>query len=186
MVAVDFSPRMRCLEKEASRSDARTRLWPQVREGSEPMASTYTSLHYHVIFSTKNRECWIAPAIEERVWAYLGGIARENGIAPLLIGGVEDHVHMLLGMPPTVMMSEAVKRIKGGSSKWVKETFPACAGFGWQDGYGAFTVSKSQISEIETYIRKQREHHRTASFMDEYRVFLDRHQIKYDERYLWN
>lgn len=112
------------------------------------MANTYTCLRYHVIFSTKSRERWITPDIEERVWAYLGGIARENDITPLLIGGVDDHVHMLLGLPPTATVSEALKHIKGASSKWIKETFPARQGFGWQDGYGAFTVSKSQVPEI--------------------------------------
>ena len=150
------------------------------------MANTCTSLHYHVVFSTKNRERWIVPGIEGRIWAYLGGIARQNGITPVLVGGVEDHVHLLLAMPPVVSVSEALKRIKGGSSGWVKETFPECRGFGWQDGYGAFTVSKSQMPEIEEYIRHQREHHRVKTFQEEYRAFLDRHAIQYDERYLWN
>ncbi len=93
---------------------------------------------------------------------------------------------MLLSMPPTVSVSDALKRIKGGSSGWVKETFPTCPAFGWQDGYGSFTVSKSQIPEVEEYIRNQREHHRIKSFQEEYRVFLDRHGIQYDERYLWD
>jgi len=83
-------------------------------------------------------------------------------------------------------MSDALKRIKGGSSGWVKENFPACQGFGWQDGYGAFTVSKSQIPEIEAYIRNQHEHHRMKTFQEEYRSFLDKHGVQYDERYLWD
>jgi putative transposase len=149
------------------------------------MANTYTSLHSHVIFSTKNREPWIVPALESRIWAYLGGIARQNDIVPVLIGGVEDHIHMLLAVPPSLSLSEALKRIKGGSSGWVKEAMPGCQSFGWQDGYGAFTVSKSQIPEVEDYIRNQREHHRIKSFQEEYRAFLDRHEIEYDERYLW-
>jgi REP element-mobilizing transposase RayT len=88
------------------------------------VANTYTSLHYHVIFSTKNRERWIAPDIEGRMWAYLGGIARQNDFQPLCIGGVEDHVHLLLALPPVVAVSEVLKLIKGGSSGWVKETSP--------------------------------------------------------------
>ena len=150
------------------------------------MANTFTSLHYHVIFSTKHREPWIGREQEDRVWAYLGGIARQAEIKPLLIGGMEDHIHMLLGLPPTITVSEALKRIKGGSSGWVKENFPGCQGFGWQDGYGAFTVSKSQLSDLEDYIRKQREHHRFKTFQEEYRAFLDKHGITYNERYLWD
>jgi putative transposase len=150
------------------------------------MANTYTCLHYHMIFSTKQRERWITQDIEQRVWAYLGGIARENDLKPLLIGGVDDHVHMLVSMPPSISVSEALKRIKGGSSGWVKENFPNLQGFGWQDGYGAFTVSKSQIHGVEEYIRGQREHHRVKTFQEEYRAFLNKHEIKYDERYLWD
>jgi putative transposase len=150
------------------------------------MANTFTCLHYHVIFSTKQRERWITQDIEQRVWAYLGGIARENDLKPLLIGGVDDHVHMLLSIPPPIPVSEALKRIKGGSSGWVKENFCNLQGFGWQDGYGAFTVSKSQIHEVEEYIRGQREHHRVRTFQEEYRAFLVKHEIKYDERYLWD
>ncbi|HEY5909344.1 MAG TPA: IS200/IS605 family transposase [Verrucomicrobiae bacterium] len=150
------------------------------------MANTFTSLHYHMIFSTKHREPWIRKEIEERLWAYLGGIARQIDLKPLLIGGVDDHVHMLLGAPPTIALSEAVKRIKGGSSGWIKENLPGCLGFGWQDGYGAFTVSKSQLGEVDQYIRNQREHHRFKTFQEEYRAFLDKHEIHYDERYLWD
>lgn len=157
-----------------------------VKPDSLILANTFTSLHYHIIFSTKRREPWIRRDFEERLWAYLGGIARQNGLKPILIGGVDDHIHMVLGMPPTITVSEALKRVKGGSSAWIKEQFPGCGGFGWQDGYGAFTVSKSQMSEVEDYIRSQREHHRGKTFQEEYRAFLDRHEINYDERYLWD
>ena len=150
------------------------------------MANTYTSLHYHVIFSTKNREPWIRQDIEQRAWAYLGGIARENHLKALVIDGIENHLHLLLGVPPSVAISKALQLIKGGSSGWIKETFPAMLGFGWQDGYAAFSVSKSQIAEIEDYIRKQREHHRFKTFEEEYRAFLDRHQIEYKEEYLFD
>ena len=150
------------------------------------MANTYTCLHYHVIFSTKNRERWITPEFEERIWAYLGGIARQNDITPLLVGGVDDHIHMLLSIPPAISVSEALKRIKGGSSGWIKENFPGLQGFGWQDGYGAFTVSKSQIPEVEGYVRGQREHHRVKTFQEEYRALLDKHGVEYNEKYLWD
>lgn len=150
------------------------------------MANTFTSLHCHIIFSTKNREPGLRSDIEERVWSYLGGIARENGMKAAMIGGIENHVHLLLGIPPTMAVSPAVKLIKGGPSVWIKETFPGLLGFGWQDGYGAFSVSKSQVPEVVEYIRGQREHHRVKSFEEEYRAVLDKHEIQYDERYVFD
>jgi len=104
------------------------------------MANTYTSLHYHIVFSTKNREAWISQLIEERVWEYLGGIARKNDIVPAKIGGIDDHVHLVVSIPPTLSISKAVQLVKGGSCLWFHETFRRSA-FAWQDGYGAFTVS---------------------------------------------
>ena len=150
------------------------------------MANTFTSLHYHVIFSTKSREPWIRPDIESRIWAYLGGIARENDLKAIFIGGIENHVHLLLGIPPTLAVSKAVQMIKGGSSAWLKDAFPGTRGFGWQDGYGAFTVSKSLVSEVENYIRNQREHHRVKTFEEEYRAVLEKHEIRFEERYLFD
>jgi putative transposase len=150
------------------------------------MANTFTSLHYHLVFSTKKREPWIRQNIEDRVWKFLGGIARENGIKPIKIGGMPDHIHMAVGLPATMAISEAAKLIKGGSSAWIKETFPGTRGFAWQDGYGGFTVSKSNLEEVVCYIETQREHHRIKTFQEEYRAFLDRHEIAYKEKYLWD
>jgi REP element-mobilizing transposase RayT len=93
---------------------------------------------------------------------------------------------LLLSVPPTLAVSEALKRLKGVSSGWIKENIPGCLGFAWQDGYGAFTVSKSQLPDVESYIRTQQEHHRIKTFQEEYRAFLERHEIEYDERYLWD
>jgi|SRR6516225_6565700 REP element-mobilizing transposase RayT len=148
------------------------------------MANTFSSLQYHLVFSTKHREPWLRSDVQERVWAYLGGIARQNGLKPLLVGGVEDHIHMLLAMPPTIAVSEAVKQVKGASSLWIKQNVSGCRGFGWQDGYGAFTLSKSQEFTVKDYIKMQREHHRVKTFHEEYQALLDRHEIDYDERYL--
>jgi putative transposase len=150
------------------------------------MANTFTFLHFHVIFSTKNREPWIRTEIEARVWSYLGGVARENDMKALLIGGIENHIHMLLGLPPILAVSKAVQLIKGGSSAWIKETFPGAAGFGWQDGYAAFTVSKSLVPDVEAYIRNQREHHRVKTFEEEYRAVIEKHGLQYEERYLFD
>ena len=121
------------------------------------MANTYTSLHYHLVFSTKNRERWIMPEIEQRIWAYLGGIAKENKFHPIQIGGVEDHIHVLLGAPASAAPSKIAQMIKGGSSAWIHETFPHLQGFAWQDGYGAFTVSKSSVEDVANYIRNHRQ-----------------------------
>jgi len=149
------------------------------------MANTFTSLHYHVVFSTKNREPFLRQDIEHRVWSYLGGIARENDMKALLVGGIENHVHLLLAIPAKVSVSQGVQLIKGGSSSWMKDTFPGLGGFAWQDGYAAFTVSKSQVPEVEEYIRGQREHHRVKTFEEEYRAFLDKHEIDYKEEYVF-
>jgi REP element-mobilizing transposase RayT len=148
------------------------------------MANTYTSLNYHVVFSTKNREPWLESGIRERLWPYIGGIARDNGMRALEIGGVADHVHLLLSVPASLALSKAVQLLKGGSSHWVKDTFPNIAGFSWQDGYGAFTVSQSQLDVVRKYIRNQEEHHRTKTFEEEYRAFLKKNRVDFDDRYL--
>jgi len=150
------------------------------------MANTYTSLHYHIIFSTKNREPWISPDVEERVWKFLGGIARENKMKALQIGGRPDHVHLALALRPTQCVSDALQLLKGGSSKWIKASLPKMRGFAWQDGYGAFTVSKSSLPEVVSYIQNQPEHHRVKTFKEEFLSFLIRHEIEYDEKYLWD
>ena len=150
------------------------------------MANTYTSLHYHLVFSTKNRERWIYPEIEERVWSYLAGIAKQNKMTPIQIGGVEDHVHVLLGASPTLAPSKIAQLVKGGSSAWIHDTFPDMKAFAWQDGYGGFTVSRSNVESVADYIRGQREHHRSRTFQDEYLALLQKHGVRYDEKYLWD
>jgi REP-associated tyrosine transposase len=149
------------------------------------MANTYTSLHYHVIFSTKNREPWLVPAIEQRVWEYIGGIARKHKMTALQVGGVDDHIHALVTAPPTIAPFQIAQFLKGDSSKWIHQEFPSLTQFNWQDGYGAFTVSKSNIPEVVSYIQNQREHHRKRTFQEEYLEFLRVNGIEYDERYLW-
>ena len=150
------------------------------------MANTFTSLHYHVIFSTKNREPWISQDVEERIWKFLGGIARENGMKALLVGGMADHIHLALTLPPTQSVSKAMQLLKGGSSKWIKDALPGMRAFAWQDGYGAFGVSKSNLQEVVAYIQNQREHHRVKTFKEEFLAILVRHEIDYEERYLWD
>jgi len=148
------------------------------------MANTYTSLHYHIVFSTKNRERWILPELEQRLWAYLGGIAKEHRMIPIAIGGIEDHVHLLLRCPPTLAPSKIAQLIKGGSSAWIHSTFPTLQAFAWQDGYGAFTVSQSSVPDVIEYIQGQRARHRLQTFQEEYVAFLKKHAIAYDEKYV--
>ena len=146
---------------------------------------SYVSSYWHCVFSTKERRRLITPELRERLWPYLGGIARQNKISPVEIGGVEDHVHLLLLLPSTMAISKAMQLIKGGSSKWVHDTFPEHRLFAWQEKCGAFSVSVSRLDTIAAYIQGQAEHHHTETFQDEFLKLLKRHRIEYDERYLW-
>jgi REP element-mobilizing transposase RayT len=150
------------------------------------MANTYTSLYYHVVFSTKHRYPWITQEFESRIWAYLGGIAREKNMYALLVGGMEDHIHILLRLFPTMSISKALQLLKGNSSKWIHGTFLPLQDFKWQDGYGAFSVSKSHIPVVVNYIQCQRQHHANMNFKIEFLELLQRHEVDYDERYLWD
>jgi len=149
------------------------------------MTNTYTSLFYHLIYSTKNRVPWLGRDIAPRVWEYIGGIARNRKMTAIKIGGIMDHMHVLIMSPPIWSPSQIVQHIKGDSSKWIHEEFPKLRGFAWQDGYGAFSVSASEVGEVKRYIQNQYEHHRTKTFQEEYLDFLKEHGIQYDERYLW-
>jgi putative transposase len=148
------------------------------------MANSYTSLFVHIIFSTHNREPLLKSAWRERLFAYMGGIARENRIKAVSIGGVMDHVHMLLLVPASIPVAKAVQLVKGGSSKWLNEN-SSLKNFAWQEGYGAFSISASQVSEVVAYIAGQEEHHRIKTFQEEYPSFLKEYQVEYDERYVW-
>lgn len=146
---------------------------------------SYVCSFTHCVFSTKDRRPFITQQLRARLWPYLGGIARENGITALSIGGVEDHVHMLLSLPATMPIAKAMQLIKGGSSKWVHDTFPDQRLFAWQTKYGAFSVSVSQVDKIVAYIGNQEAHHHKMTFQDEFITLLKKHRIDYDERYLW-
>jgi putative transposase len=147
---------------------------------------SYVSSYFHCVFSTKERRPLIAPALRDRLWPFLGGIARQNKMKAIEIGGVEDRVHILLSLPSTLPVSKALQLIKGGSSKWVHETFPEHRLFAWQEKYGAFSVSVSQLDKIIQYIKGQEEHHQRLTFQDEFLELLKKHRIEYDERYLWD
>ena len=149
------------------------------------MANTYTSLNYHIVFSTKDRFPWVRLEIEQRVWAYIGGIARKHRMTALQVGGVEDHIHALVMASPTIAPCDIAKFLKSESSVWISEEFPWLKKFSWQVGYAAFTVSKARVPDVVRYIQKQREHHRVRTFQEEYLEFLVANGIDYDERYVW-
>jgi len=119
--------------------------------------------------------------LRERLWPYLGGIAKENKMKPIAIGGVADHVHVLVSLPPTLSVAKALQLLKGNSSKWIHKTFPKMRSFEWQQGYGAFSIGVSGIDATASYIRNQTEHHRTRSFREELVAMLRRHGFDYDE-----
>ncbi len=149
------------------------------------MPHSYTSVLIHYVFSTKERHKSISPEVREKLWPYLGGIARENDMTALAIGGTDDHVHILVSLPSTLSTSKAIQFLKAGSSKWIHEAFPTHQFFAWQEGYGAFSVSISGIADTVAYINAQADHHKTRSFQEEFIAFLERHEMKYDERYVW-
>jgi len=150
------------------------------------MPNTYTSLNIHYVFSTKNRAPLITENLRERLWAFMGGIARENQMKARCIGGIADHVHLLASIPTTLSISKGIQLLKGGSSAWVHQTLPEMQNFAWQEGYGAFSVSISHLDETIAYIKNQEEHHRHKSFQEEYLAFLKKHEIEYNEKYLWD
>ena len=149
------------------------------------MANTYSSLYFHVTFSTKKRQELITEEFQEHLWRYLGGIAREHKMKALKIGGVEDHVHLLLSLNPTQELSKAIQLLKGASSRWFNETYQRSPHFSWQDGYGAFSVSQSMLDTVSDYIKDQRWHHRQQTFQQEYIGLLQKHEVEYDPEYLW-
>ena len=149
------------------------------------MSHSFVSNLMHCTFSTKQRYPFIDSELESRLWPYIGGIARENRMKALAIGGTADHLHALLSLPGMMSFAKAVQLIKGGSSKWIHDTFSRHKKFAWQEGYGAFSVSVSQASKTIAYINNQREHHRRKTFEEEFIELLQRHGLEYDSRYVF-
>jgi len=149
------------------------------------MPASYTCLYYHIIFSTRRRLPLITPDINERLYQYLGGIMTNQQGRLIAAGGAADHVHLLASLHPQTSLSDVLRLAKTNSSKWVHETFADQRDFGWQDGYAAFSVSSSAVPRVRAYIEAQEAHHRRVSFQEELIRFLKRHQVAYDERYIW-
>lgn len=148
------------------------------------MPSTHLSLHYHIVFSIKDRARIISRRWMKDLHGYLGGIITNLGAVPDSIGGVEDHVHLLVGLRATHCLADVVRDIKANSSRWANDAARE-KGFQWQEGYGAFTVSAILTEKAHDYILKQEEHHRVKSFQEEYVELLQKGMVEYDERYLW-
>ena len=150
------------------------------------MPQSLARLHVHLVFISKHREPFITDAVRASLHAYMATVLQNLGCAPVLINSVEDHAHVLFDLARTVSVRQVVEDVKKSSSKWIKTLGPEFAGFTWQAGYGAFAVSASKVEAVRDYIANQREHHRTKTFQEEYRTFLEQHHIAYDEHYVWD
>jgi putative transposase len=148
------------------------------------MAGSFTSLNVHIVFSTKERRPVLKSPLREVLFPYLHGVLHNMKGHLILGGGVDDHVHLLARLHQDTSVSECVRTVKANSSKWLREEHDP-RWIGWQDGYGAFSVSKSQVPDVEAYIRTQEQHHARTSFKDEFRALLQRHEIEFDEQYIW-
>lgn len=150
------------------------------------MPQSLSQILIHIVFSTKSRDPVLRPDIRERLYPFLGGIARDCGSPMLDRSGVDDHVHLLCSLSRTISVAALVKEIKSRSSTWMKSCGPAYRDFHWQSGYGAFSIGKSQQDDLARYFAKQEKHHTERDFKSEYRALLKKYGIEYDERYVWD
>jgi REP element-mobilizing transposase RayT len=151
------------------------------------MPQSLSNVLIHLVFSTNNREPFLrTPDLRGTMTGYMIGILRNIKCPPLIVGAVDDHVHILCGLPRTLTIAQLIEEVKTNSSARIKEEGPALAGFHWQNGYGVFSVSPSNVEPVKAYIANQQEHHRQRTFQEEFRLMLERHGIEYDERYVWD
>ena len=148
------------------------------------MSQSFTNLLYHIIFSTKDRRRLITLEYQPRLYQYIGGTIRELGGLSLGINGMEDHVHVLAKIRPDNALSNVLRTLKAGASGWMHDVFPRLSDFSWQRGYAAFTVSQSNLAQVQRYLLSQKEHHQRVSFRDEFVEFLKANEIEFDERYV--
>jgi REP element-mobilizing transposase RayT len=147
------------------------------------MPQSYTALYYHLVFATKHREPTISPDIRERLYDYLGGIVRNEGGILMAIGGMPDHVHLLVRLRQLPSLADVLRVVKTNSSKWSHEAHGTRVW--WQDGYGAFTVGQSSLADVKAYIAGQEEHHKDETFLSEFPRLLAEHGVEFNEKYLW-
>lgn len=151
------------------------------------MSQSLSATYLHLIFSTKNRQRWFTDAaLRTELHSYLGGISKNLDCLPIIVGGVDDHIHILARMGRCITQSDWVKEIKRVSNTWLKAKDAKMRDFSWQAGYGIFSVSASSVEVVTEYIRKQEEHHKKTTFQEEYRTFLKKHGIEWDEKYVWD
>ncbi len=151
------------------------------------MSQSLAKILVHAVFSTKDRRPYLRDkSLREELHRYLGGILTNHGCQPIIVGGVEDHVHLLFTLSRTVSAAEMIKEVKRSSSLWLKTKSPDLHDFAWQSGYGIFSIGFSQVETVRVYIAGQEEHHRKVSFQDEFREFLKRYEVEFDERYVWD
>jgi putative transposase len=150
------------------------------------MAQSLSNVLLHLVFSTKNRHPWIKVDIEDELAMYIAGTCRGLGCPSHQIGGSDDHLHIACSLSRTMSISRLLEEVKTNSSKWIKTKGAQYSGFAWQNGYGAFSIGQSQLDSLKLYIAGQREHHRRTSFQDEFREFLAKYEIEFDERYVWD
>lgn len=151
------------------------------------MPQSLANVLVHIVFSTKHRFPFLTGTdIRHEMHAYLGGTCNNLGCRVLTVGGVADHVHILCALSRNISIADLVGEIKRGSSKWIKTKGNMLSKFGWQNGYGAFSVSQSDVERVRAYIAGQEEHHRKKNFQNEYRLFLEEYGVDYDERYVWD
>lgn len=149
------------------------------------MANTYTQIHVQFVFAVKYRDSLITPLLKEELYQYISGIIKHHKHKLLAINGMSDHIHIFIGMRPTQSISDLMQDIKGSSSKWINEKKFLKVKFEWQEGYGAFSYSKSQVDNVINYIKNQEQHHKKESFRNEYLNFLNRFEVEYDEKYIF-
>nr|WP_303649288.1 IS200/IS605 family transposase [Chryseobacterium edaphi] len=150
------------------------------------MSQSLSKIYVHIIFSVKNREPLIQDTIKEELFNYLGGICKNLECYPIQVGGYRDHVHILCILSKKVPLVKLLEDIKSSSSKWIKTKGEMFSNFYWQSGYGAFSVNPTEIEVVKNYIINQEEHHRTKSFQDEYRAFIKKYDVQYNEEYVWD
>jgi REP-associated tyrosine transposase len=149
------------------------------------MPQSYVSLRYHLVFSTRDRVPALTAETRPRLYAYFGGVLRGEGGLLMAAGGVADHVHLLAAIDKESSVSETLRKLKASSSRWIHQSYPEMAGFGWQNGYAAFSIGRTEIEAVARYIGNQEEHHRMVTFQEELVDLLQRYGVEYDERYLW-
>ncbi len=149
------------------------------------MANTYTQLHVHIVFAVQNRLSLIQNDWKDRLYQYITGIIKNNGHKLLIINGMPDHLHILIGQSPIQSLSELMKIVKSNSSKWINDNRFVKGKFSWQEGYGAFSYNKSQLSKVINYIEKQELHHKKKTFAEEYEDFLKAFEVEYDNRFIF-